>query len=121
MDRKPGRITVETLPVGQMAANCYLLIDQVSGEALIIDPGDDPEYIIEQIEKHKATPKIIMATHGHFDHIMGARAIQVAYNLPFYIHAAAVFFGVDDEQASNSGIFDIRFDAAAKWQSQYQK
>ena len=73
---------IETLVVGQMATNCYIV-----GDA-IIDPGDDPEYIISHLS---SKPKMIVATHGHFDHIMAAFAIQKAYNIPFYIHKDDIF------------------------------
>lgn len=73
---------MEKLVVGQMATNCYLIDD------MIIDPGDDAEYIMSHI---KEKPKMIVATHGHFDHIMAAYALQLAYNIPFYIHEDDVF------------------------------
>lgn len=68
---------IETLIVGAMATNCYIAGD------IIIDPGDDPEYIMSHLS---AKPRMIIATHGHFDHLMGAYAIQSAYNIPFYMH-----------------------------------
>lgn len=68
---------METLVVGQMATNCYIVGD------IIIDPGDDAEYIMSRLD---AKPRMIVATHGHFDHIMAAFALQRAYNIPFYIH-----------------------------------
>lgn len=67
---------IVTLPVGQMAANCYIKDD------IIIDPGDDAEFIMSKVTR----PKLIIATHGHFDHIMAAFAIQVAFHIPFAMH-----------------------------------
>lgn len=67
--------------VGQMAANCYIVRD--GNEAVIIDPGDDGQYIIEKLKK--VTPRAIIATHGHFDHIMAAYELQISYDLPFLI------------------------------------
>lgn len=86
MSKKPSTIFIETLTVGQMAANCYVLFDPETNEVLIIDPGDDPEYIIDHIERRGGKPVAIIATHGHFDHIMAARALQLAYTIPFMIH-----------------------------------
>lgn len=68
---------METLVVGQMQTNCYIVDD------MIVDPGDDAEYIISHLTQK---PSMIVATHGHFDHIMAARALQLAYNIPFYMH-----------------------------------
>lgn len=70
-------MSIETLVVGQMATNCYIV------NGIIIDPGDDAEYIMSRL---MTKPTMIVATHGHFDHIMAAYALQIAYNIPFYIH-----------------------------------
>lgn len=75
-------MNIERLVVGQMATNCYIADD------IIIDPGDDPEYIMDHLRQK---PRMIIATHGHFDHIMGARAIQLAYNIPFFLHENDLF------------------------------
>lgn len=78
-------MNIQTLVVGQMATNCYIVQD---GDAsIIIDPGDDAEYIISHVDN----PSMIVATHGHFDHIMAAFAIQLAFNIPFYIHEDDMF------------------------------
>jgi glyoxylase-like metal-dependent hydrolase (beta-lactamase superfamily II) len=55
---------------------------------MIIDPGDDAEYIMTHLSQK---PSMIVATHGHFDHIMAAYAIQIAFNIPFYIHPKDIF------------------------------
>lgn len=75
-------MNIETLVVGQMATNCYIV------DGIIIDPGDDAEYIMSHC---KTKPTMIVATHGHFDHIMAAYALQLAYNIPFYIHKKDIF------------------------------
>lgn len=64
-----------------MATNCYI------ADGVIIDPGDDAEYIMS----HVTSPRMIVATHGHFDHIMAAYALQVAFDIPFYIHPDDIF------------------------------
>jgi glyoxylase-like metal-dependent hydrolase (beta-lactamase superfamily II) len=73
---------IETLVVGSMATNCYIV------DGLIIDPGDDAEYIISHL---KTKPAMIVATHGHFDHIMAVYALQLAYNIPFVMNEADAF------------------------------
>lgn len=74
-----------------MQANCYLLIDKPTKETLIIDPGDDAQYIIETITSMNLTPKKILATHGHFDHIMAAFELQQTLKIPFLLHEADKF------------------------------
>lgn len=77
---------IHTFPVGQMQANCYICVDEKTQKSLIIDPGDDATYILDQIIRLNITPIGIVATHGHFDHIMGAFEIQIALDIPFYLH-----------------------------------
>ena len=55
-----------------MAANCYLVIEVNQENALIIDPGDDAIYFRTRLRKLNVHPVSIIATHGHFDHILAA-------------------------------------------------
>ena len=71
------------LSVGQLQANCFLAVEPNSNQCLIIDPGDDADYIVQAIGATK--PKAILATHGHFDHVMAASQLQLRYNISFYI------------------------------------
>lgn len=91
--------SVLTLPVGQMRANCYLIVENKSKKCLIIDPGDDPEYIESIIKGKELTPQAILTTHGHFDHIMGATHLRLNLNIPFIIHRKDAFL-VKDMAAS---------------------
>src|SRR3989344_147687 len=80
-----------TLPVGQMQANCYLVYDKKSLKTLIIDPGDDADYIERIISDHSLIPQAIIATHGHFDHIMAVTELVFAYTIPFKINCEDKF------------------------------
>lgn len=82
-----------------MQENCYLIHDLESNELVIVDPGDDGQYIIDAIEKLHATPILIVATHGHFDHIMAACELQLAYNVPVAMHKNDAFL-LDQMQSS---------------------
>jgi len=62
---------IEQRQVGQMAVFAYLVGDEQSGEALIIDPAADTEAIIAAAQKRKVRIKYIVNTHGHVDHIGG--------------------------------------------------
>jgi len=77
---------VQTLIVGQLQTNCYLLSDGESREAIVIDPGDDASYIADTLVSGKLTPRAIWATHGHFDHVLSAFELQHMFSIPFYIH-----------------------------------
>ncbi len=91
MTQKVSKLTIERLTVGQMAANCYVVQEASSGALVIIDPGEDANYIAEHVLKLQGEPLAIIATHGHFDHILGARELQLTFGIPFYIHAADSF------------------------------
>ena len=77
---------VEKLQVGQLAANCYLVWDENTSDAVIIDPGDDADYIERRIRDFNLSPKLIIATHGHFDHVLAATELKLAFNIPFLLH-----------------------------------
>ena len=60
---------VETFPVGMLACNCTILGDAESGEAIVIDGGDDVDGIAMRLARHGLTPRYLVHTHAHFDHI----------------------------------------------------
>ncbi len=75
---------IHTLVVGQLHTNCYIL--QSQQHALIIDPGDEPERIIRFIKDIKASPTYIIATHTHFDHVLGVGGVRRVTKVSFLIH-----------------------------------
>ena len=81
-----GKLSVQTLVVGQMATNCHIAYDTVTRDGIIIDAGDDPEYISDTLTRLRITPILLVSTHGHFDHNLGAFALQHGYGIPFAIH-----------------------------------
>lgn len=83
-------LNIKKFTVGQMASNCYVCWDNTD-EAVIIDPGDDANVISEFILANQLTPRMIIATHGHFDHIMATLELKLAFNIPFYIHKDDLF------------------------------
>lgn len=78
-------LNVERLIVGQMSTNCYLAYEDKTEEGVIIDPGDDPDYIVNKIRGLEIKPVAIIATHGHFDHILGVNELKLAFNIPFLV------------------------------------
>ena len=74
-------ISVKRLPVGQLQTNCYIVKEV--GKCVIIDPGDDADYIQRIIADENLIPTKIIATHGHFDHILAVYELKLAYNIPF--------------------------------------
>ena len=72
----------EVLPVGMLQCNCSILGDEVSGEAIVVDPGDDIPRILAILARHKLTVKQILITHAHIDHIAGAALLKQITGAP---------------------------------------
>lgn len=82
---------LETFPVGPLQCNCTVLADEASGEAIVIDPGDDPRTILELIERRKLKVKALLHTHTHLDHVGGSAALKHATGAPVCVHGDDVF------------------------------
>jgi hydroxyacylglutathione hydrolase len=77
----------EILPVGMLQCNCHIVGDPQTREAIVIDPGDDAERILEVINRHHLEVKAIVITHTHIDHVIGLRRVHQATGAPVYVHA----------------------------------
>ncbi len=75
---------IHTIVVGRLQTNCYIL--QSNAAAIIVDPGDEPERIVRFIRDIKVKPSQIIATHTHFDHVLGVDTVRAKLNIPFLIH-----------------------------------
>lgn len=69
-----------------MAANCYLVWDFQSREGLVIDPGDEGDFISRMILKLGIQPKAIILTHGHFDHCLGLLEVKLNFKAPILLN-----------------------------------
>jgi hydroxyacylglutathione hydrolase len=78
----------EILPVGMLQCNCSILGDEATREAVVIDPGDEIESILDVLARHGLTVKAIVITHAHIDHIGGAQKLKRATGAPVYMNAA---------------------------------
>jgi hydroxyacylglutathione hydrolase len=72
----------EVLPVGMLQCNCSILGDEVSGEAIVVDPGDDIPRIVAILTRHKLNLTQILITHAHIDHIAGAARLKALTGAP---------------------------------------
>jgi hydroxyacylglutathione hydrolase len=79
-------VEVKVVVVGMINTNCYILSDSSTHEAIVIDPGGEPRKIISAIEAEKLRPKILLATHAHFDHVLGVDELRSRYGVEFKIH-----------------------------------
>lgn len=64
--------------------NCYVLSSE--GKCIIVDPGGEPERIVEEIDSENLEPMHIISTHGHFDHILSGRALETKYGTGIMLH-----------------------------------
>ncbi len=96
---------IDTFPVGLLQCNCTILGDEQTREAIVIDPGDDPEKIQERLARHGLELKHIVCTHTHIDHVGGIHGLQALSGAPASIHKADLFlFDKLDVQAQWSGL-----------------
>ncbi len=79
-------LTVAGLTVGLLEENCYILGCDVTGLGVIVDPGDNPRAILNQVEKMGLTIEKIINTHAHFDHVMAVDPIRRVTGATFHLH-----------------------------------
>jgi hydroxyacylglutathione hydrolase len=77
----------EILPVGMLQCNCSVFGDETTGEAVVIDPGDEIERITAILAKRHLCVKAIIVTHAHIDHIGGAQKLKALTGAPVYMNA----------------------------------
>lgn len=75
--------------LGLARTNVYIVADMESGDAVVIDPVDDAPLIYKTAQDNKLTIKLILATHGHFDHVLASAPLKEMTDAPFYIHEEA--------------------------------
>lgn len=81
---------------GMLAENCYLLLDEASGEAAVIDPGFVNDRLLGEIAKYKV--RWILLTHGHFDHIEGVDRLRTLTGAPSAAFHTEGAFAADPAQ-----------------------
>jgi glyoxylase-like metal-dependent hydrolase (beta-lactamase superfamily II) len=77
---------LETFPVGPLQCNCTILGDEQTGEAIVIDPGEEIGRIQKRLAAHGLKLKQILVTHGHIDHVGGALKLKRLTGAPIYLN-----------------------------------
>jgi hydroxyacylglutathione hydrolase len=81
----------EILPVGLLGCNCSILGDEITREAMVVDPGDNIREIEERLDYHGLRLTAIVITHAHIDHIGGAAQLKARRGAPVYMNEADQF------------------------------
>lgn len=79
---------IKTLILGEVSTNCFIIMNEVSKEAIIIDPAAHAEEIDKYLKEQGLKPVAILLTHGHFDHILAVNELVKLNNLPVYASSA---------------------------------
>jgi hydroxyacylglutathione hydrolase len=103
-----AKLVLEHLMVGPLQSNCFIIGDEVSGEAVIIDPGGDGDMILNAVSRKPWKVTAILNTHAHFDHIAANAAVKSVTGAPLLVpsgdspymtdaHIAARMYGLEVE------------------------
>ena len=75
-----------TITGGSLYTNCYMAWGENSDTCILVDPGFDAEQILEHVRSHGKQVEAVLLTHGHFDHVGGAKGIAAQTGCKVYIH-----------------------------------
>ena len=76
---------IKRIPAGIYAANCYIVMDEISKDIILIDIGGDAEDIIKEVKNLNGNVRGIILTHGHVDHVSGVLDFKEEYDVPVYL------------------------------------
>lgn len=81
---------VKTLELGYLLTNCYIIADEATKLAVVVDPGGDVVEILDYLEESNLDCRAILLTHGHFDHVLGVDTLREYIPVPVYMNRADV-------------------------------
>ena len=84
-------IIIETLAVGPFQSNVFILGDEETRDAIVIDPGDDIQDILEILQQNSLHLGKILLTHGHIDHVSGVKLLKEATGATVFLHTGDIF------------------------------
>jgi len=105
-------VKIDWCTVGAFQENSYLVVDPTTRRAVLVDPGAEPERLVEMVRSSGATLDAIWLTHAHVDHIGAIAPVKRVWNVPVYLHPAdrplfdrgawqAALYGIPFEQPSD--------------------
>jgi hydroxyacylglutathione hydrolase len=126
-----AKLIHEILPLGPLQCNCSIFGDPATGEAIVIDPGDEISRIEAVLKRHQLTVKAIIITHAHIDHIGGAQKLKTLTGAPVYLNERdqvlydnlemqAAWLGIDTPEQTEIDVSAREGDAVALGGAQFQ-
>lgn len=94
---------VHTLQTGSFKENCYVVVSRESGDAVIIDPGSEADYLKDKIDSLGVNIAMVLLTHGHFDHIGAVENLANYYGVLVHAHH------LEKALIRQAGIYAYRF------------
>ena len=102
---------VDTFPVGPLACNCAIVADRASREAIVIDPGDEPDRVLKAVSDSGLKVVALLHTHAHIDHVGTSALVARLSGAPLLMHADdASLYAMLPQQAA---LFGLEMDAPA--------
>jgi hydroxyacylglutathione hydrolase len=81
------KFEIVQIPAGPLSTNAYVVIDPETSQAMIVDAPPDSAALIEgEVMARKATPTVLVITHGHWDHVVDTAAVRDRYDIPVLMH-----------------------------------
>lgn len=77
---------IKKIVVGTLENNCYIIGDERTREAFIVDPGDEPDRVLDFVKEDNLETKFIVCTHAHFDHVGAINEIKEITKAKIIIH-----------------------------------
>jgi hydroxyacylglutathione hydrolase len=94
--------------VGAFQENCYIVVDETTGHAVIVDPGAEGDRLVRAIRATGADLDAIWLTHAHVDHVGGIAAVRREWNVPIHLHPSDL--PLYERAAAQAAHFGLPFD-----------
>jgi len=101
----------EHLTVGPLQCNCFILGDEATRDAIVVDPGEDADRILALVTRHRLTVRAVVQTHAHFDHVGASGPLREATGAEVCLHRGDTF--LYDNLAMQAKLFGVPAPKAA--------